>query len=285
MKTSSLLWIAGLMLTALCLPARAQQADSLQSPWKKEIVGNLNLTQVSFDNWAQGGENAFAWQAILNTSFTYEKPEVKWMSTGRFSFGKSKLGDSGFRKSVDEIKLESVASYKMNLYVNPYFAATALTQFTAGFTYTGDDGMKISDFFDPAYFTQSIGVGYEPAKEFKIRTGLALKETVTRNFPVPYADDPATAAVEKTRTEVGMDLVSDFKRKLAENILLTSKLELFSNMQAFDEIDVAWDNLLSARVSKLIDVNFNLKLFYDKNITSKRQIKHSLAVGLTYSFL
>ena len=28
--------------------------------WQKSVVGNLNLSQTSFDNWAQGGDNSLA---------------------------------------------------------------------------------------------------------------------------------------------------------------------------------------------------------------------------------
>jgi hypothetical protein len=32
-------------------------------------------------------------------------------------------------------------------------------------------------------------------------------------------------------------------------------------------------------------VNFNLKLFYDRDISTKRQLMQSLALGLTYTLL
>ena len=73
--------------------------------------------------------------------------------------------------------------------------------------------------------------------------------------------------------------------KIAENILLTSKLELFSNLQSLKEIDVRWDTIFSSKISKYIDVNFNVQLFYDRDISHKRQLKQALSIGLTYTFL
>jgi cytochrome c oxidase assembly protein Cox11 len=52
-----------------------------------------------------------------------------------------------------------------------------------------------------------------------------------------------------------------------------------------DEVDIKWDNIFSAKISKYIDVNLNVKLFYDKDISEDRQLKQSLALGLTYTFL
>ncbi len=278
--------IRGWFLLFLFLAATAPAQETPPKPaWTREVVGALNLTQVNFSNWTQGGENAVSWQIILTGKLEYQRHAVKWTSSGKFSFGKTKLGKSDFRKSVDEIRLESVLNYRLNPYINPYLALTAITQFTAGFNYTDSGREKISDFLDPGYFTQSLGFGYEPIKEMKTRLGLALKETITRNFPAPYADDPATERVEKTRTEIGMESATELAAKLSSNTQLSSKLEMFSNLKSVKEIDVNWDNLITAKISKYFNVNFNFRLLYDRNVSQKRQIKQALALGVTYSFL
>ena len=142
-----------------------------------------------------------------------------------------------------------------------------------------------SKFLDPGYFTQSLGLGYQPHNDIKSRFGIALKETITSDFPVPYSDDPDTPEFETSRVETGLELVTDLNRKLHENILLISKLELFSNVKAFNKIDVNWDTLVSAKITKLIAVNFNIKLIYDRDVSVKRQLKQALTVGLTYTLL
>lgn len=265
--------------------AQQPKKEAPQYGWQKEMVGSLNLSQTSFDNWSQGGENSLAWQLNLNAKFVNEQEKYRWTSSGKLSFGMVRVGSDVTKKSVDEIKLESVLTYKMGGFVNPFISATGETQFTKGYNYAVEPRMAISDFLDPGYFTQAVGLGYTPVDWIKTRLGAALKETVTRHFPQPYADDPATAKIEKTKVEYGAESTTDFSRKLAENVLLTSKLELFSNLKAFDEIDVRWDNVLAAKVAKYLDVNFNFKLFYDKDISSKRQLKQALSLGLTYSFL
>lgn len=272
-----------------CFSAAVLSGQETEQPkygGSRNIVGSLSITQVNFANWTQGGEDAFAWQIVLDNKFVNDQARYNWTTTGKFSFGKTKLGDSGFRKSIDEIKLESVLTYKLGSTANPYVAATALTQFARGFQY-GDENsrVQVSEFLDPGYFTQSIGFGVQPHKSFKIRAGFSLKETVTSDFPVPYADDPATPEIEKTRTEAGMESVTDFSRSLSANTLLTTKLELFSNLAGLEEVDVNWDSTLAAKVSKVISVNFNVRLLYDRNISRKRQLKQALALGLTYTIL
>ena len=91
--------------------------------------------------------------------------------------------------------------------------------------------------------------------------------------------------MEKTRIEYGAESVTDLEYKVSENILFKSKLEMFSNLVALNEVDVNWDNLVTAKVSEYINVSFNLNLFYDRNISKSRQLKQTLAVGLSYSVL
>ena len=79
------------------------------------MVGGINLTQTSFDNWAQGGENSYAWQLNLNFKFVNDQEKTNWSNSGKFAYGATKTGDQDSRKSIDEIKLESVLTYKMNL--------------------------------------------------------------------------------------------------------------------------------------------------------------------------
>jgi len=167
----------------------------------------------------------------------------------------------------------------MNLHVNPYIAVTGLTQFTDGYAYTDARKVKISSFLDPGYFIQSIGVGYKPNKIIRTRFGAALKETVTDKFSETFGQG------ETMRVEFGAESVTDAKVQISKTIIYTSKLELFSDFKSLDEIDANWDNLFSSKISDLITVSFNFKLMYDRDISVKRQLKQTLAVGLSYSLL
>ena len=271
------------LATVIALAAVGAEED--QEPgWKNELVFNFNLTQASFDNWAQGGENTLGWQAGLNGKFTHHGAAHEWANTAKLAYGMQTVGDDEARKSVDEIKLETVYTYKAGFFVDPYAAATAQTQFSNGFLYEDSKKTAISGFLDPGYFTQSLGIGRSYGDILQSRLGFAAKETVADKYP--YADDPETDdKIEDTKVELGMEAVTDLSLTLSESLLFTSKLELFSNLEASNEIDVAWDNLLAAKVQEYVTVSLNVKLFYDRDISKKRQIKQSLAIGLTYTLL
>lgn len=272
----------------LCVHIFAQDkpVEEPKYDWQKEMVGGINLTQTSFDNWAQGGENSFACQLNFYFKFINNHEKTNWANSGKLTYGSTKTGDQESRKSIDEIKLESVFTYKLGIFINPYVAATGETQFAPGYDYGTEPKTQISAIMDPGYFREGFGFIYQRNDIVKTRLGVSLKQTITSDYPIPYADDPDTKdKIEKTKNEVGAESVTDVSWKVAESTLLTSKLELFSTFKALDETDVNWDNVLTTKISKYFNVNFNFKLFYDKDISSKRQIKQAIAFGFTYNFL
>lgn len=287
MKIRIFITVVILISLSIAVFARNETADSTNWGWQKAMTGGINLTQTSFDNWAAGGENQLAWLLNLNFKFVDDQQKTNWSNTGKFSYGNTKAGDQAARKSIDEIKLESVFTYKTGKLLNPFVAVTGETQFAAGYNYGTDPKTQISTFMDPGYLRESAGIGYKPNEIIKTRLGAALKQTITNDYPIPYANAPGTpvAEIDKIKSEIGAESVTDVNWKVSENSLFTSKLELFSAFKTFQEIDVNWDNILTTKISKYFNVNFNFKLFYDRDISKMRQIKQAIALGVTYNFL
>jgi hypothetical protein len=262
------------------------QEEEPKYGWQKEATGSLNLTQSTFDNYAQGGENSTAWQVRIGMKFVNEQEHFRWSNTGKLEYGQTKTGKEDFKKSTDEIKVESVFSPKVWKTINPYASVTAETQFAAGYDYGVDPKVKISKFMDPGYIRESIGLAYKPNDIIQARAGAAMKQTIADEFAATFTDDKDTAdKVEKVHNELGADAVVDLNYKISAGSLLKSKLELFSNLKAFDEIDVTWDTDLTAKITKFIAFNFNIKLLYDKDVSVKRQLKQVMGIGISYSFL
>lgn len=263
----------------LSLPATAQ--DQPEYGWKTNLVFSLSLTQASFSNWAKGGENALAWQTQLNGRFIQNQEAFNWDNKAKFTYGQSKVGDQGTRKTADEFKIETVYTRKWGIYINPFVSASAQTQFTSGYDYNGNTKTKVSNFLDPGYFTQSAGVGYSKDDQFKARLGATLKETYTRDFP-GYADDPDTPDIEKTLVEAGATGVIEVNRKVSENIIYASELNVFTNFKGFNQIDVTWENLFTAKVAKYINVTLAIDLVYDRDTIAEWQFREVLSAGFSY---
>ncbi len=271
----SLILIAGLL--------KAEEMP--EGAWQKQVLGGVNMTQTGFDNWVAGGESAFAWQLSLDLKFVQDRATTKWSNSGKLAYGATKTGDADMRKSVDEIKVESVMIYKLGVRLNPFMAFTGETQFAQGYDYATDPAEPISAFMDPGYFRESLGVGYAVHQGINTRLGLALKQTMATDYPSRYTDDETTSGVETIRSEVGAEWVSDISLKVSESSVYTSKLEVFSVFKALDETDVNFDNTLTVKVNEYINMNLNIKLIYDKDLSVKRQIKQSMALGMNYTFI
>jgi len=251
--------------------------------WKHGLVAGLTLTQVSYTDWAQGGENSLSYAATADGKSVNDQPSTSWTNEYKFAFGQSRLGQQGLRKTDDKIDLSTVFTYKLGGYIYPYVAATLKTQFAKGFTYdAGGNATEISAFFDPAFLTQSVGAGYQASKEVKTRLGLALREIITKTFN-QYTDDPSTATVEKTKVDGGLESVTNLDWQIEENIQLSSQLELFTAFRKIGEVVVRNNNTLTAKISKYLTTILNVQLINEKQITPRTQIKESLTLGLRYT--
>lgn len=282
-----ILVIAVIFFIQVSLSWAQEDEKELKIGWNNKAVGTLNFTQASFDNWAAGGENSWAWIFNLTGNFLRNQEKSKWNNFYKLEYGRGKVGDSEAKKSADEIFLESEYSHFFRPIWAGYIAVNGRTQFAEGFDYTTDPKTLTSKFFNPAYFRQSAGLKFDPSKKFSTRAGLSLKQTVVTDamFAPLYTDDLDTYEVEKLRSEIGLESVTVVTYQVKENIIYVSFFDLFSNMKAINEIDVRWDNLLTAEVSKYITVSFNFQLYYDRDISIQRQLKQYLAVGVSYSIL
>jgi hypothetical protein len=275
-----------LMPLLFCL-AQEEKKDELKIGWNNRMMGTLNFTQASFDNWAAGGENS--WSALFNLSgsFINHQERWTWKNLYKLEYGQTKIGDAESKKTADEIFAESEYSRNLTKVWSLYAALNGRTQIGSGYDYSVDPKIEISQFFNPAYFRESFGLKYTPSAIFDTRAGLGLKQTVTSKemFAHLYTDKSDTGELEKLHNEIGLESVSNLNYKIKENMVFSSSLDIFSNLKSYDEIDVRWDNLISVEIIKYVTVSFNFQLYYDKDLSLKRQLKQYLAAGLTYTLL
>jgi hypothetical protein len=251
--------------------------------WKNGFLGGFKLTQAGFSNWAAGGENSLAWQLTSMGRFLYDQEPYDWSNWFKLGYGRTKVGDGGFRKSVDEIKFEGVVTAKLNGPLGAYASFNWETQFDKGYQYTDTSRTAISNFMDPGYFTESLGMSYSFEKMVSTRIGFAAKQTLTSDFP-GYSDDPKTPEIETLRSEFGAEWVTDFNYEVGERLVYVARVNFFSNMKATKEVDVKWDNTLAAAVAPYVDVTFDFNLLYDWDISTATQVREALAIGLIFKY-
>lgn len=287
---------------------RAQQvADSIQG-WKTGGTISLAFSQTSLSNWASGGQNSMAMNGIFSGFANYKKGKSVWDNSLDLGYGLLKQGDEDFKKTDD--KIDFLSKYGKEAFKNFYYAALLnfKTQFSPGYNYP-DVSKKISDFLSPAYLTLALGLDYKPNAYFSAFVApLTGKFTFVTDKALSdfgaFGVDPG----ETVKSELGGYIrtiysKNDFKSEFMKNLSFTTKVDLFSNyLKNPQNIDVSWEILLSMKVNKYINVNFNTHLIYDDDILilndrnengiqepgegsmSRVQFKEILGVGFSLKF-
>jgi hypothetical protein len=269
---------------ALTFSVSHAQVDEPEYGWKNSATGNLNLSQAYFDNWTKGGTNALSWESRLEGIALRKEADWDWESKGRAVYGQSHLDGLGTRKAADELMAETIYTQHLSSWVNPFASARFQSQFAAGYDYNDSAGTRarVSGIFDPTYLTQTVGLGKSWEDAYKLRIGGTLKETFSA-ARYGYADDSSTpATVETFKLEPGASFTAEIRRGLMENILLTSVFDVFANFKGLNAVDIRWENQITAKVNSFISANFALDVLYDKDLSSSRQVRQSLGVGISF---
>lgn len=255
-------------------------ADSARYGWSRQVNGLLNLSQAYYDNWAKGGDNAFAYEWNLSASAALKRENFEWNTNAKAIYGRTKLGSLGSRKSSDQFNFETVYTRLLKIHVNPFASATAQSQFMPGYAYPEGEGdrSQISDYFNPAYFTETIGLGIEPIKDLKERLGATMKQTVgSYGF---QAEGVRTG--EDFKQEYGISSITEYARTVMENVQASTRLDVFVNFKGVKHIDARWANQLTAKVNKLLSVNFEYERLYDSDLSESAQTRQALTVGISF---
>lgn len=291
----------------------AQTPAVRDSSWKRGGLGAINFNQVSFTNWAGGGQNSMSGAAYLSVFANYAKDKTSWDNLLNLAYGLTKIGDAKVQKNEDKIDFNSKYGYKAGQSKFYYtFLFNFKSQFANGFT-TPEDSVPISKFGSPAYLLYSLGMDYKPNDNFSLyfspitgKTLLVMDQTIADAGI--YGNDPLTVDAngnithgKKTLTQVGAYLRAAYKKDVMTNVNLQTKLELFSNyLKNPENIAINWEVLLAMKINKYLTANLGTQMIYDDIIkvpitkqvngvttteTGKRvQIKEVFGIGLSYKF-
>jgi hypothetical protein len=292
MKKSIL--ILGLFCIALPLIAQSEEetaeADTL---WKVSGVTSLNLSQLALYNWSAGGENNIAGNALFKLSPDYDDGTLNWDNDLTLGFGLVKQGDNPSKKSDDQIQLSSKFGYKASK--NWFYSALVdfSTQFAIGYEDPDLQEVKISNFMAPGYLNLALGMDYKPTKNLSLMISpVSSKITFVLDDDLSAAGSFGLDPGKKTRGEFGANIKFAYKREVLKNVLVDTKLGLFSNyLQNPQYVDVNWDLLITLKVNDYISASILTQLIYDYDIKfgpdldeDRVQFKELFGLGLTYNF-
>ncbi|MEN8121384.1 MAG: DUF3078 domain-containing protein [Bacteroidota bacterium] len=285
-----------IVLSPVHLLAQETEKPDSTLGWTYTGTGTLSFSQVSFTNWAAGGENSVSLNALAIAGADYKSKSFIWENDIILGYGLLKQGDQEFRKTTDKIELSSKFGY--HAIKNWYYSALVgfKSQFSKGYEYDDNAGTKtlVSDFLAPGYLNLAIGMNYKPSKEFTLfigpisgRTTFVTDTTLSTKYGVD--------ANETIRNEFGGTIKADVNKDIVKNVNLASQLTLFSNyMENPQNIDVDWQILFTMKVNKFLSANINFQFIYDDDILiadkedgrlkPMLQMKQLFGLGLTYKF-
>jgi hypothetical protein len=272
-------------VSVLLFVAVSASAQAPDTTWKHSMIASLNLSQVSFTHWSQGGTNTLSYLAGINGKSVRDNATTNWSNSYKLNFGQTKLDEQAIRKTDDEINLESMLTYKFGVHVNPYVAASLLTQFTTGYTYSDTAApVAVSDFFDPAYLKQSAGIGWKVSNELTTRLGAALREIITNHYN-QYAAQPLEKEFTKTRIQGGLESVTELELPVEDNVLFRAKADLFAPIKTLDRIVFHGETSLIAKISKVFSAELTALFIDDPDLSPFTQIKQGLSIGISYALM
>ncbi len=263
----------------------SQIQDTTNYKWVPSLVGGLNFSQIAFSNWTKGGENSLTWTLNCDFNLNYEDDELGFRTKFRSLYGRTRFNGNDFRTNENEFYLDQIISYHANWKVDPFFSNSLRTQLTTGYDYSGAKPVKVSDFFDPAIITQSVGFTYDKISTLQTRLGIALQHTTTEIYR-KYTNDVETINKEESyKFETGFESVTNAKFNLDDNIVAESNLILFTRFEEIDVWDVRWDNKMVAKVNSWLNVSFTYNFIFKKSESIIAQMKESWQMGISYNFI
>jgi len=282
--------------------------------WKKGGLVGLNFSQASFTNWAAGGVNSVSLTALTDLFANYKRGKNSWENTLVMAYGLIQSDHAAPRKNEDKIELTSTYGRFADKHWSYTVMLNAKTQFDNSYNYP-DDSTVVSHFLAPAYGLFSLGMEYKTTdKSFSFLVSpLTGKFTIVNDQRLADAGafgvDPATYDTSGAvithgamiRYELGGFIKMMYKKEIMKNVLLATKVELFSNyLDRPQNIDVNWELQLDMKINRFLVASISTQMIYDHDIPvpvertinnvvvpgvgPRLQFKEVLGIGIAYKF-
>lgn len=251
--------------------------------WRCGGLLSLNLNQGSLTNWAAGGDNfSLAFGSLANVYLNYANGKNRWDNAADLAFGYISTSSLGMRKSDDKIDIYSKYGYQ---FATSWFYSALVnfkSQFANGYLYP-DDSTIVSHFMAPGYLIGSLGIDYQPNKDFSIfisplSSRFTFVEDQTLANQGAYGVDSArylyqdssrvlTSPGRKLLYQFGAYTSIQFNKDIMPHVNWMTRLDLYTDyLHQPQYVAVDWNSLLSLKVNKFISASLNTELIYDHNI-------------------
>jgi hypothetical protein len=304
--------IVGIAIAVAFNVANAQIKDTTY--WSRSLQAGININQAAFsDTWktGQGGLNNIALSAFVFGKSEYVKNRSKVVNDLQLQYGRvlaegvqDYKGENTWRKNVDRIFFDNVYTYALTNTLGAFASVNFQSQFDKGFKFEKtkgggallggptaglDSAVQVSNFLAPGTLIEGVGVEWTPAKFFSLRVApvafrqsFSVDQTVTTNVTKADGTHLGVSSGAKIKNDFGLNVLAKFDKDLVENINLKIIGQYFS---AYDNIAIGTvrvDAILTAKVTKYINVNLTGVLVYNQAQIARIQANQQLALGVVY---
>ncbi|MFW5891986.1 MAG: DUF3078 domain-containing protein [Bacteroidota bacterium] len=287
--------------------------------WSFSGFFQQNTNQVSFTNWAAGGENSFSLVSQARFDANYKRDDIQWENYVDLSYGIIKTENTSLRKNTDKIDVFSKVGKNLNDKISMSALINFQSQFAEGFNFP-NDSVVVSRFMAPGYLTGSVGFDYKPFEFLSIYVSPATGKFtfVTDQIladqgrfgvePAEFNDAGENISDGKNvNPEFGSLVRIAFNKEIFTNVIVNTRVTLFNNYTDSDisnrkNTDVDWLLDVNMPVNEFITVSLGFHLIYDHDIKIPKmgtndqgeeivlynrpttQFKQQIGVGLVYKF-
>jgi len=261
----------------------AQPAEVAPNPWTKSWVFSLTGNQADYKDWSRGGVNSSAF--VASTLFRAKYVGSKFSNTTRVNlrFGQVNQEGLGIEKTEDMINISNKTDYFIQTSAWSAFVEVAFrTQFTEGFD--DSNGDLISDFLSPGYFTESLGMSFQPHDNFTTQLGLGLKQTFVETDGLD--DFYGLKEDQDVRSEGGFTFGLEYKKELFPNFTYETELSSFTNLLIpLKSTDVIMTNIFTGKINNFMTSSLEWSFIYDDDFTSTLQTMRIISLGIKLNLL
>lgn len=277
--------------------------------------GRLSLNQVSFTNWAEGGESLISGSTYGNLKTNYLKNSFKVDNFITVGYGLTYNDEQGMRKTDDKLDVGTNLGYEA---FTDFFYSLIInlkSQFSPGYKYP-NDSVVVSRFFSPATLFLSMGLEYKPDEYTSVFISPASGKftfVMDQNLADQGAFGVSPAVTDTSgivlipglnyNSKFGVNVILTLNRDLMKNVNFDTKLNLHNNYM--DEInnnrwnfDVDWETALNFRINSFLSSILYMHILYDDEIPiptydkiegekvqvgkgPKVQVKENFGIGIT----
>lgn len=297
MKKTALIF---LMVICVCGSTWGADSTGVVGPWQTVLEANLAAAQTSYsDNWVGGQSGSITWVANVHGVASKQLSSlIRTENELKLQFGQTHNQVDSTKKwespvkSSDRIRFDTVWKFTLRAWVNPYAAGYVETEF-----YDATVPVK-KQYLSPLEFSESAGISKDLVKAAKTkltsRVGFALRQRTTKTSVLSVTTPGVYTTTTTQMNDGGIEWVTDFVQALNKSLNYTSKLTVFkalfigTNPLGNDPVrkdywktpNMNWDNIVTAQVTKIVQVSLAWQLLYDKPISLAGRFRQTLALGI-----